>query len=244
MQNFSDVARSWSDTLTTLSVGFLLLFVPLVTRVRVDESQSISLSVSFGDIPKYFQFAEQPGTIGALILSLMLLCIIYAMGSVLIQSGDFQVILFDRKHGAKASRRRIEYVSQNSASMLMFSNAYSSYRLLCGLGAVLQCYAALLLSKSVSNFSLAHALLALILLSGSVFVIFFLARHSFSGIDWMLQDELGSDLPPIPIPSDPLEGTPACTKVPDGPSEFTVPLHNGAEVSNDRRSQPPTEPSS
>lgn len=183
---FSDLAKSWTDTLTTVSVGSLTFFIPIVTKIDPDES----LSVALGDIPKFFTFSEDLSTAPSIVLSVMLLSVLIAIGFFVIQFGEFLAMVPDYRSGRQRVKERIEYASKHDAYMVMFANAYSGYRLLCGFGGLFAVFGTSLLVGGLSSLNIQSIFLGLLLLSFGLLISMRFARYSFAVVDWILFGDL------------------------------------------------------
>ncbi|MFA9231696.1 MAG: hypothetical protein ACEQSU_13290 [Microgenomates group bacterium] len=182
MQQISELTRSWSDTLTTLSVGSLAFFLPYVGRVDPDGS----LSFAFGKILDFFALVENGGTVAGLLLSLMFLSLLMAIVYFMIQFGEFLSLLPDKKDGGKKAKLRVTAAAENSALMLMFSNAYTSYRLFCGIGGLLLLHGMGLFISGAFNLNIQTIASAVFCLFWGAMLVFRFSRYSFTTIDWVI----------------------------------------------------------
>ncbi len=182
MQQYGDLTRPWSDTLTTLSVGSLAFFLPYVGKVDPDGS----LSFAFGDIAKFLTFAEKAGTVTGILIAVMFLSFLMAIGYFMIQFGEFMSLIPDMNDGAKRALLRAEKSSENSALMLMFSNAYTAYRLFCGIGGLMLLEGAGLFIQGLLSLNVQLLLSALFSIFWGAMLVFRFARYSFTTIDWVL----------------------------------------------------------
>lgn len=193
MQQLGDLTRSWSDALTTLSVGSLAMVLVFVGQVDPDGS----LSFAFGRLRSWSSFADELSQIGVFFLMLIIVGFIVAIGFFVIQFGEFIAILPEASDKGVRSRTRIEKCSGNSALMLMFANAYTSYRLMCGLGGVFTLSGAwlifqgvLLLGAGAFAPSGQTLVVGVFILSFGLLIIMRFARYSFSSLDWILFGDL------------------------------------------------------
>ena len=182
MQQFSDLTRTWSDTLTTLSVGSLAFFLPYVGKIDLDGS----LSFAFGEIADFFTFAENSGTFASIILSIMFLSMLMAIGYFVIQCGELISLMPDLKDAGQRAKTRAEKSSENSVLMLMFSNAYTAYRLFCGIGALFLLEGAALLFHGLYDINWQTVLSAIFIILVGTMILFRFARYSFAAIDWVI----------------------------------------------------------
>ena len=181
MQQFSDLAKSWSDTLTVLSVGSLSFFIPIVTKVDADGTLSFALK----KVVDFFQFTEDSGTAAALVMSVIFLGILMMLGSIVVQFGEFIALLPDLKNGRNRAKRRVDESSTNTVLLLIFSNAYTSYRLMCGIGGLLLCSGLILLIRGLISLNIQTIFSAVAILNVGVPLLIF-ARFSFTTLDWII----------------------------------------------------------
>ena len=182
MEQIADLGKSWTDTMTTLSIGSVSIVVPMISRVDPDGS----LSFALGDIKGFSTFLEGFGTVSAIFISLILLSFVLAVGFLVIQFGEFISLWPDKKDGGKRFRKRVEQSSKNSALFLMFANGYSSYRLLCGLGGIMVLSGAGLAWHTAWNLSLQTGLSSLFLVGNGILILLRFARYSFLTVDWVI----------------------------------------------------------
>ncbi len=186
MQQFSELTRSWSDTLTTLSVGSIALLLLLVGKINPDGSLSFALR----KIDAFFAFTDSLSQVATLFMALILVSLIMALGYFIVQFGEFLAILADIKDKGLRSRERIDKCASNPAMMLLFSNAYTAYRLLCGLGAIAVVFGIWLIVRGAISFDIQPVLLGFFFLFWGALIIMRFARYSFASLDWILFGDL------------------------------------------------------
>ncbi|MDZ4089555.1 MAG: hypothetical protein U1E69_22425 [Tabrizicola sp.] len=186
MQQLSELTRSWSDALTTLSVGSLSLL--LISTGRIDPDGS--LSFAFGKANNFLSLSNDLSPVATLFFGLIVLSLVMAVGYFVIQFGEFLAILPELRDKGARSRKRIEKCSNSPALMLMFSNAYTSYRLLCGLGGILVSSGVLMFGWGALSLSIQPVAFGFFVLSFGLMVIIWYARYSFASLDWVLFGDL------------------------------------------------------
>jgi len=186
MQNINTLTRSWSDTLTVLSVGAIAFLAFNTTKVGTDGSLTISLS----EISAYSAFVEDLTATTSILVGIVVLSLLMAFGFFLIQFGELIAIATEWKEKGYRSRKRVEKCIENPALMMMFSNAYTSFRLLCGFGGILVAGCGQVLFIGLTSQSINTVVIGLSLgFSGWIIVAWF-ARYSFSHLDWIIFGDL------------------------------------------------------
>jgi hypothetical protein len=181
-----DLTRSWTDALSTASVGSLAIIIPLVTRVNPDGS----MSVAVGSVRDFFQAVEGSGQATAIVASIFLVGLALLVGSWLMQAGEFVSILPDIRDGRSRVRKRLAEVESNPALLMIFVGAYSAYRLFCGFGALMFFVGALLIVLGAANAALGPPVIGLLaILYGATSCLIF-SRWSFTYIDWIVSGDL------------------------------------------------------
>ena len=182
----SELIRPWTESLTTAWVGSLSLLVPAITKIDPDGT----LSFHIGGIPKFFNFADGSGVFGGFVLAVMFIGFLIAIGSIVIQFGEFLALLPDYKKGHALHRKRIEKAGSNSAYATIYANSSLTFRLLCGMGMFLSAAGGTLLFKGILSLSLQTLIIGTISLLFGLGLIFAFARYSFTYIDWLIAGEL------------------------------------------------------
>ena len=186
MQNFGTFTRSWSDTLTVLSVGAMAALVFKTAEVGEDGSLTLSLK----ELTTYSSFVEGLSPTSSVIFVIIALSLLMALGFIVIQFGELIAIAAEWKDKGYRNRKRLEKCMENPALMMMFSNAYISFRLLCGLGGILIAGSSSLLFIGLRSLSIGPVAVGLAVgLLGWLTIARF-ARYSYSHLDWIIFGDL------------------------------------------------------
>jgi hypothetical protein len=187
MQSLADLTRSWSDTLSALSVGSLTIFLlPQVGRLDSNGNPVFHLH----EFAEYFNLFEQLTSVAAVFLGIIVLSILMTIGYFVIQFGELVSISAEWRDKGSRAKVRLAKCSENPALMAMFANCYTSFRLLCGVGG-------LLILSSINQLFVAVTTLNFLLGVFSLTIAFFgwllaarFARYSFAHLDWILFGDL------------------------------------------------------
>lgn len=179
----SDITRTWTDTLTTMAVGFLILLIPKLTEV---DYLAGHIQIPFKNMEKLLEFVSGPSPAGQFVLVLFLLSVAMAIGSVVVHFGEVFSLFVELKAGNTKTKKRIAAVSENGVLLSIYQTAHSGFRLLCGLGAALILFGVGLVANAISEGSLLIILHGILMISFGLSTIFIFARFSFTYIDWII----------------------------------------------------------
>lgn len=182
MQQIGELARSWSDALTALSVGSLTSFLLIAGRANPDGSFTFELAKLNSLAP----FAKDFSQGVTLLYGLILLSLMMGLGYFTIQLGELISMLRDYKDKGLRFRKRLEKCAGNPALMAIFSNAYTSYRLLCGVGSALCLSGFYYVVSAILHLNATAVAVGLFAIIFGVMIIVWYARYSFASLDWTL----------------------------------------------------------
>lgn len=181
----SDLTKTWTDALTTMSVGSLSFILPFVTEVDADGS----LRFAFGKVSEITQPIENGSATFSLLAALFFVGLSLLVGSWLMQVGEFISILPDRRYGRSRIVKRIREAEKNPALLMIFHSAHAAFRLFCGFGALLAWFGGFLIVIGVRDASLQSAAIGFFLISCGLLSCLLWARWSFTYLDWIVSDD-------------------------------------------------------
>ena len=187
MQDLANFAKGWSDSLSAITIGLVALILPAITSF---DSDGGLVTFNFAEIETAFQtFYGQQQDGAGLFISVIILALAFGVGNFFTHFGELLAIFPDYSRHKKI-KARADAVSASPALLRLYENAYTSFRLLCGVGGMIALYSLFIFWTAVLEFNGKLIVAGIFGFTAGAAICCWFARYSFSYLDWIIFGEL------------------------------------------------------